>query len=161
MPERGSNLLHVMDSTSGIDVRGQESCMGHTNRKKWIDNYFKAVLSATNYRSTVENVKRSHLQVCIWKSALDQDPSNLDCTQYVWEKFLCTKSMLPTTVPANVQFANYILKLIPCTCTSEMQCTSLRCGYNNPKIACLLFCRTLVKFCNKRSKSITYVDIKE
>ena len=79
MPERGSNLLHVMDRISCIDVRGQESCMGHTNRKKWIDNYFKAVLS-------VENLKRSHLQICIWKNALDQDPSNLVCTQYVWGK---------------------------------------------------------------------------
>ena len=35
-------------------------------------------------RITVENLKRSHLQICIWKNALDQDPSNLVCTQYVW-----------------------------------------------------------------------------
>ena len=41
-----------------------------------------------------ENVKRSHLKTCIWKSALDQDPPKLDFAQYDWEKALSTKSML-------------------------------------------------------------------
>ena len=140
---------HCQSDTGFEIVRGQESCMGHTNRKKWIANYFKAVICATSYRGTVENIKCSHLQICIWKSALDQDSPNLDCTQYVWGKYLSTKSMPPTTVPANVQFANFILKLIRCTCTSECH---TRCGCNNPKLACLLCCafRALVECCNEQ-----------
>ena len=29
-----------------------------------------------------ENVKRAHLQTCIWKSAMDSDPPDLDPTNF-------------------------------------------------------------------------------
>ena len=97
MPEQGSNLLHVMDSPSWIDVRRQESCMGTRTGIR--------ILPATSLPTTeafIRNVTHSDLQTCIWKSALDQDPPNLDFTQYGWEKDLSTKSMIQTSVPANV-----------------------------------------------------------
>ncbi|KAG0713655.1 hypothetical protein GWK47_015737 [Chionoecetes opilio] len=70
----------------------------------------------------IENVKRAHLQTCIWKNALQLDPPDLEPTSYGWIKESRTKSLLPTTVPTNVQLApNHILKLIRCTCSTSKQ----------------------------------------
>ncbi|KAG0702222.1 hypothetical protein GWK47_025151 [Chionoecetes opilio] len=49
----------------------------------------------------IENVKRAHLQTCIWKNALQLDPPDLEPTSYGWIKESRTKSLLPTTVPTN------------------------------------------------------------
>lgn len=46
-----------------------------------------------------ENVKRAHLQVCIWKHALDPEPPKLDPTLYGWEKDEASKSLIPVTTP--------------------------------------------------------------
>lgn len=109
----------------------------------------------------VENVKRAHLQTCIWKNALELDPPNLDPTNYGWIKEDSTKSLLPTTVPANVNLApNAILKLIRCTCTSVMPCKSSRCGCNNANLACTIFCscHASIECCNEQSRTATDTD---
>ncbi|KAH9508496.1 hypothetical protein Btru_055357 [Bulinus truncatus] len=36
-----------------------------------------------------ENVKRAHIQTCIWKNALLRDPPNLDPTKFGWQKDDC------------------------------------------------------------------------
>ena len=78
---------------------------------------------------------------CIWKNALELDPPILETTNYGWIKEESTKSLLPTTVPANVYLApNDILKLTQCTCTCGMPCKFSRCGCNNAKLACTIFC---------------------
>ena len=53
----------------------------------------------------MENVKRAHLQVCIWKAALDSDPPPLDPSQYGFTRDERSKSMVPTTVPDSVELA--------------------------------------------------------
>jgi hypothetical protein len=103
-----------------------------------------------------ENVKRAHLQVCIWKNALELDPPNLEPTSYGWIKEESTKSLFPTTVPANVQLApDDILKLIKCTCSSASPCKYSKCGCNGAKLACTIFCscQALIECCNDQTRA--------
>ena len=46
----------------------------------------------------VENVRRAHLQVCIWKSALAADPPDLDPTDFGCHKDETQKCLVPVTV---------------------------------------------------------------
>lgn len=55
--------------------------------------------------SFVENVKHAHLQTCIWKAALDQDPPNMDPTDYGWCRDEPTRSIQPITLPPEVPTA--------------------------------------------------------
>ena len=48
-----------------------------------------------------ENVKRAHLQRCIWKSAMDSDPPDLDPTNFSWIKDTNSKIFAPVTIPAD------------------------------------------------------------
>ena len=52
-----------------------------------------------------ENVKRAHLQTCIWKAAVLLDPPDLDPLKYGYLKHEPSKSLLPVTVPAGVALA--------------------------------------------------------
>ncbi|KAJ8018705.1 hypothetical protein HOLleu_43161 [Holothuria leucospilota] len=88
-----------------------------------------------------ENVKRAHLQTSIWKGALQSSPPTLDATEFGFIKNEETKSLMPVTVPANMQLApDNILKLIRCTCASGNPCKSSGCGCNKAKLACTVFC---------------------
>ena len=42
-----------------------------------------------------ENVKRAHLQVCIWKAALHPKPPDLDPAQFGWSKDEINKVPMP------------------------------------------------------------------
>ena len=88
-----------------------------------------------------ENVKRAHLQTFIWKNALQLHPQELEVTDYGYMKDTSMKSLRPTTVPVDTPLApSDILKMIRCTCASEMPCKSSRCGCNRAKLACTMFC---------------------
>ena len=88
-----------------------------------------------------ENVKRAHLQTFIWKNALQLQPQSLEATDYGWTKNMTMKSLKPTTVPVNTPLApSNILKMIRCTCSSETPCKTSRCGCNNAKLPCTIFC---------------------
>ena len=109
----------------------------------------------------IENVKRAHLQTCIWKNALQLDPPDLEPTSYGWIKESRTKSLLPTTVPTNVQLApNHILKLIRCTCSSEQPCKSSRCACNKSRLPCTMFCacQTSIECCNDQTRTAVDED---
>ena len=72
-----------------------------------------------------ENVKRAHLQTCIWKAALDEDPPDLDPANFGWIRDDSNKSLTPVTVPCGVQPAPPdFLKLIRC---GDQTCSSRRC----------------------------------
>ncbi len=67
----------------------------------------------------VENVRRCHLQVAIWKSALEDSPPQMDPRSYGWEpNHQCV--MIPRTVPIGTDLAPpFILKLIRCSCKTS------------------------------------------
>ena len=85
----------------------------------------------------MENVRRCHLQVAIWKSALIDSPPQIEPCQYGWE--LDQQGVLiPCTVSAGTNLAPpIILKLIRCNCkTSSCQTASCSCS----RIGCTIFC---------------------
>jgi hypothetical protein len=84
-----------------------------------------------------ENVLRCHLQVAIWKSALDEVPPNLDPLEHGWERDH-EDMLIPRTVPAGTLSApNAILQLIHCKCKAS-GCRTATCSCSN--LGCTMFC---------------------
>ena len=67
----------------------------------------------------------AHLQVAIWRH-LEPDPPSLQPTSYGWEQD-CSNSLMPTTIPEGTLLAPVqLLKLIRCSCESDMPCTKTK-----------------------------------
>ncbi|KAG1677196.1 hypothetical protein GQR58_013996 [Nymphon striatum] len=87
----------------------------------------------------IENVKRAHLQTCIWKAALDLDPPAVDPTEHGYTRHESSKSLLPTTVPDGVSLApDEIMALIKCNCDDTAPCRNMRCQLIKNNIICIL-----------------------
>ena len=83
-----------------------------------------------------ENVKRTHLQTCVWKQATVLDPPELNPVDYGWVKNEATKSLNPV----NIKLAPpEVLQLIKCSCGSESPCGTLRCHCNSARLSCTIF----------------------
>ena len=93
-----------------------------------------------------ENVKRAHFQVCIWKAALQQDPSELDPLEFGWASEGPSGAYFPVSLPSKVEFApSDILKLINCSCSSDRPCSSQRCSCLSAQLALIVHCSASVK----------------
>ena len=91
--------------------------------------------------SFVENVKRTHLQACIWKNALDADPPDLSPETYGWLRNEVVQTLVQVTVPKGVALApDDVLKRIKCGCESDDPCLSMRCGCRQAGLGCTMFC---------------------
>jgi len=89
----------------------------------------------------VENVKRTHHQASIWRSAKKEDPPELDVEKYGWKKDDVNRSLVSTTTPEAVNLApDSVLKLIRCGCQSDTPCNSSRCGCRSANLSCTVFC---------------------
>ena len=88
-------------------------------------------------RALVENVKRAHYCVAPWKSAKNDHPIDVNLEEYGWleEENRLVPNMGEIKVPPSA-----VLKLLSCTCKSENPCGHRRCGCNNAKIPCTVFC---------------------
>ena len=76
-----------------------------------------------------ENVKRAHLQVTIWQTALNTDPPDMGSYDYVWLKYDHFKSLQPKIIPHDQQFApSVILKITQCLCATDQPYSSMRCS---------------------------------
>jgi len=71
-----------------------QSCTSMTECrvKMWHSKTGKSGASSAKLRSLpptsnpfIENVHRGHLQVAVWKAALQDSPQNMDPTNYGWE----------------------------------------------------------------------------
>lgn len=132
------------------------SCYGHpectsltdARQKIWSQKVSRSIGAAPKLHSLPptneafrENVARAHLQVAVWKNAIDRHPPNMDPLVHGWKRCDGLPSMAPTTVPDNVPVApDDILKMIKCSCESATACKSKRCGCNNANMACTSFC---------------------
>ncbi|KAH3727484.1 hypothetical protein DPMN_053422 [Dreissena polymorpha] len=63
--------------------------------KKNIRNMPKLQALPPTTESLLENVKRAHLQTCIWKATLEQDPPTFNVTEYGWKKKEVGKVLSP------------------------------------------------------------------
>ena len=67
----------------------------------------------------MENLKRAHFQICMWKHALDLNVLDLSPVQYGWTKDKAAKSLAAVHVPPNTDLTlSYIQELIKCSCSS-------------------------------------------
>lgn len=88
-----------------------------------------------------ENVKRAHLQTCIWKGALEPEAPNLDPVSFGWDKIEKTLSLAPIMLPKETPLApTEVLQMIKCGCESQAPCSTARCLCNSARLSCTIFC---------------------
>ena len=87
-----------------------------------------------------ENVGRAHLQVAVWRNALQPDPPAIDTTAFGWSLKEASKTLIPTTLPSYTPLApDDLLKPVRCSCSSETPCKTHICGCSSASLACLVF----------------------
>lgn len=87
-----------------------------------------------------QHVLRAHNQTIIWKSALLQDPPQLERAEFGWVKD-SSNEFVPLMVPHGIEAApDSVLKLIRCGCCSSLPCKSPRCTCFVAKLSCSVFC---------------------
>ena len=129
---------------------GQTKCTSSTGarQKMWANKVGQSVAGAPKLASLPptnkafnENVARTHLQVVVWRNALQPDPPAIDPTAFRWSLEEGSKTLIPTTFPSDTSLApGDFLKLVRCSCRSETPCKIQRCGWSSAIIACSVFC---------------------
>ena len=124
--------------------------MSEIRYKVWAAKFGNTASSAPPIQSLppsseafTENVKRAHLQTCIWSAAVLLDPPDLDPLKYGYLKHEPSKSLLPVTVPAGVALApDEIMSLIRCNCSEgTRRCSTMRCSCCRTRLPCSVFCK--------------------
>ena len=88
----------------------------------------------------IENVKRAHIQACVWKHALHSAPLLIDPLNHGLIRDTSTKSLLPRALPEDVPLApENILKLIGCSWETDTSCKAMRCRCASAKLPCTVF----------------------
>ena len=91
-----------------------------------------------------EHVRRAHFQTAIWRHALEPDAPPIRPQEYGWSLDHRTRSLVPTTVPQDTPSAPAnVLQLIKCGCSSEMPCSTTRCGCRLAQLSCSVFCKCI------------------
>ncbi|KAJ8317813.1 hypothetical protein KUTeg_004633 [Tegillarca granosa] len=87
--------------------------MSEARQKVWVARVAKSNSAAPKLcslpptsESFHENVKRAHLQACIWKHALDAEPPSMDPDQFGWIKNEDNKCYLPVMVPSGTHVSS-------------------------------------------------------
>ena len=128
---------------------GQQRCNSMTEaiQQMWFSKVNRSKVSAPKLCSlppTIEafeqNVARAHLQVAIWLHALDPNPPVLDPTSYGWSQEDRSTVLSPTTVSHTSLAPTGLLKLIKCSCWSEMPCSTNKCSCNSSDMASTPLC---------------------
>ena len=103
----------------------------------------------------IENVKRAHIQACVWKHALHSAPPLIDPLNNGVILDTSTKSLLPISLPEAIPLApENILKLIRCSCETDTPCKTMRCRCASAKLPCTVFCHCHADACyNQLPKS--------
>ena len=147
---------------------GQSGCHSITEarQKVWTSKVARSTASAPKLCSLPptneafkQNVARAHLQLAVWRYALQPNPPELDPTTHGWT--LEGKSLVPTTVPDDVPLApSDVLKLIKCNCTGSSPCKSQRCGCIKANLACSIFCacRAETGCCNEKTVQVRQTE---
>ena len=124
-----------------------EETMSAYRYKIWAARFGKGALAPKletlppSTEAFTENVKRAHLQTCIWKAATSLDPPALNPQEYGYVKDESMKILLPTTVPVGVPLApDNVLKLIKCNCAGDKRCRTTKCSCNRSNLPCTVFC---------------------
>ena len=127
----------------------------------------KNITSAPELKSTLPTSKtfkqhalRAHNQTIIWKSALLQDPQQLERAEFGWVKD-SSYEIVTVMVPHGIEAASdSVLKFIRCGCASSQPCKSQRCTCFVAKLSCSVFCSYAGSddCCNECTKQKNDVD---
>ena len=128
---------------------GQTKCTSLTGarQKMWAKKVGQCMAAAPKLASLPptneafnENVGRAHLQVAVWRNALQPDPPAIDTTAFGWSLKEASKTLIPTTLPSYTPLApDDLLKPVRCSCSSETPCKTHICGCSSASLACLVF----------------------
>ena len=93
---------------------GQTKCTSLTGarQKMWANKVGQSVAGAPKLASLPptneafnENVARAHLQMAVWRNALQPDPPAIDPTAFGWSREEGSKTLIPTTLPSDTPLA--------------------------------------------------------
>ena len=89
-----------------------------------------------------ENVKRAHLQACVWAAADKSGPPPMPAEKFGYFKDLQSKTLKPVLLPEGVAMApDFVLNLVKCNCQAVTNtCTTKRCRCKQAGMNCTLFC---------------------
>ena len=133
----------------GEKVRPDES-MSDIRYRQWLSKMGRKSAASVPKLKTlpptteafIENVKRAHFQACIWRSALIGEAPDMDPLENGWESDDNFDGLMPVTLPPQTNIAPAaVMKLIQCGCSSEMPCSTERCGCLGGQMSCSIFCR--------------------
>ncbi|KAK3106543.1 hypothetical protein FSP39_022295 [Pinctada imbricata] len=127
-----------LDSMSDVRFSIWLNKMGNKNAK----NTPKLQCLPPTTEAFRENVKRAHFQACIWKSALDSSPPNLDTLMFGWTKDEHQKMLIPIAIPSSQSpVPTSVLQMIRCGCSSNLPCATNKCGCFSAQLSCTVFCK--------------------
>ena len=160
---RGFKFKHIGNQDSCLDDVSKEatefivSCYGIKTAKTmsearlyaWSSKAGKSVVTCPKLEALpptteafLENVKRGHLQACVWSSADRGEPPDMSPEKFGFMKDQKTNSLKPVLLPVGVALApDYVLNLIKCNCQAmESACSSRRCKCRAAGMYCTMFC---------------------
>ncbi|KAG7164882.1 hypothetical protein Hamer_G017282 [Homarus americanus] len=87
------------------------------------------------------HVLRVHYQTMIWRTALEVGPPNHDPRQYRWSSDQASNLLLPVTLPLDVSpVPDSVQKLIKCSCSTNLPCSTDRHSCVAAMLSCSIFC---------------------
>ena len=99
------------------------------------------VCSPPTDESFFQNMKRSHLQIAVWRCSVNADPPTVYIDLYGWGNDGETKYLIPLLVAPDVCLVpEKKMKVFRCGCTSENSCKWGNCSCNNSRLPCSTFC---------------------
>ena len=129
---------------------GQSKCtsLAGERQKMWANKVYQSVAGAQKRASLPptneafnENVARAHLQLAVWRNALQPYPPAIDPPAFGWSLAEGSKTIIPATLPSDTLLApDDLLKLLRCSCSSETPWKTHRCSCSSASLACSVFC---------------------
>ena len=96
----------------------------------------------------IENVKRAHIQACVWKHALHSASPLIDPLNDGFIRDTSTKSLLPRALLEDEPLApENILKLMRYSCVTDTPCKTMMCRCASAKLPCTVFCKWYADDC--------------
>ena len=137
------------------------SSMSEARIKSWASKAGKGLTSSPKLESLpptkeafFENVKRGHLQACVWSTADESQPPDMPPEKFGFTKDLQCRTLTPILLPDGVPVApDFVLNLVKCNCQAlTSACATKRCRCKASGMNCTLFCGC-------RDKDCTNLDI--
>ena len=86
------------------------------------------------------HILRAHVQVLLWKSAMDISPPSLVITDWGWEReYDC---LIPIIGVKEVAPPD-LLKIVACGCSTQRPCSRNSCSCKSAGVSCTTFCKCL------------------